>query len=45
MRDRMDYLFRDSHYTGIKYGQFDREYITIEFTSFLIGGFTIRIWN
>lgn len=25
--DRMDYLIRDSHYTGIKYGQFDREYI------------------
>src|SRR5689334_10217250 len=25
--DRMDYLLRDSHYTGIKYGQFDREYI------------------
>ncbi|MFZ9595122.1 MAG: HD domain-containing protein [Bdellovibrionia bacterium] len=25
--DRMDYLMRDSHYTGIKYGQFDREYI------------------
>jgi HD superfamily phosphohydrolase len=25
--DRMDYLIRDSHYTGIKYGMFDREYI------------------
>jgi HD superfamily phosphohydrolase len=25
--DRMDYLLRDAHYTGIKYGQFDREYI------------------
>jgi uncharacterized protein len=25
--DRMDYLIRDSHFTGIKYGQFDREYI------------------
>ncbi len=25
--DRMDYLIRDSYYTGIKYGQFDREYI------------------
>lgn len=25
--DRMDYLLRDSHYTGMKYGQFDREYI------------------
>jgi HD superfamily phosphohydrolase len=25
--DRMDYLLRDSHYTGLKYGQFDRDYI------------------
>ena len=25
--DRMDYLMRDAHYTGIKYGQFDREFI------------------
>jgi HD superfamily phosphohydrolase len=23
----MDYLLRDAHYTGIKYGQFDREYV------------------
>ncbi len=23
--DRMDYLLRDSHYTGVPYGQFDRE--------------------
>jgi HD superfamily phosphohydrolase len=25
--DRMDYLLRDSYYTGIQYGQFNREYI------------------
>lgn len=25
--DRMDYLMRDAHFTGINYGQFDREYI------------------
>ena len=25
--DRMDYLLRDSHYTGVPYGQFDREMI------------------
>jgi len=25
--DRMDYLMRDAHFTGIKYGQFDRDYI------------------
>src|SRR5690606_28188091 len=25
--DRLDYLYRDSLYTGIKYGNFDRDYI------------------
>lgn len=25
--DRMDYLMRDAHYTGLKYGQFDRDYV------------------
>jgi len=25
--DRMDYLMRDAHYTGLKYGEFDRDYI------------------
>ena len=25
--DRMDYLLRDSHYTGVPYGQYDREMI------------------
>ena len=25
--DRMDYLIRDAHYTGIKYGQFDRDFL------------------
>lgn len=32
--DRMDYLLRDSHYTGMKYGQFDREYIMANLTLF-----------
>jgi HD superfamily phosphohydrolase len=32
--DRMDYLMRDSHYTGIKYGQFDREYILANLTTY-----------
>jgi len=44
--DRMDYLIRDSHYTGIKYGQFDREYILSNLETFSIGksqlGFGIR---
>jgi HD superfamily phosphohydrolase len=36
--DRMDYLLRDSHYTGIKYGQFDREYILANLVPFDAGG-------
>lgn len=36
--DRMDYLIRDSHYTGIKYGQFDREYILANLVTFDAGG-------
>lgn len=32
--DRMDYLLRDSHYTGIKYGQFDRDYILANLVTF-----------
>lgn len=36
--DRMDYLLRDSHYTGIKYGQFDREYILANLVTFDAGG-------
>lgn len=32
--DRMDYLLRDSHYTGIKYGQYDRDYILANLSTF-----------
>lgn len=32
--DRMDYLMRDAHYTGLKYGQIDREYILYHLTTF-----------
>lgn len=35
--DRMDYLMRDSHYTGIKYGQFDREYILANLATYDAG--------
>jgi hypothetical protein len=35
--DRMDYLMRDAHYTGIKYGQFDREYILANLATFDAG--------
>ena len=44
--DRMDYLLRDSYYTGIKYGQFDRDYILANLTTFDLGkgqvGFGVR---
>lgn len=44
--DRMDYLLRDSYYTGIKYGQFDRDYILANLETFDIGkgqvGFGVR---
>lgn len=35
--DRMDYLLRDAHYTGIKYGQFDRDYILANLTTYDAG--------
>lgn len=35
--DRMDYLMRDAHYTGLKYGQFDREFILHHLTTFNTG--------
>jgi HD superfamily phosphohydrolase len=35
--DRMDYLLRDAHYTGIKYGQFDRDYILANLVTFDAG--------
>ena len=35
--DRMDYLMRDSYYTGIQYGQFDRDYILANLETFDIG--------
>jgi hypothetical protein len=36
--DRMDYLLRDAHYTGIKYGQFDRDYILANLVTYDAGG-------
>lgn len=35
--DRMDYLMRDAHYTGLKYGQIDREFILYHMTTFNTG--------
>ncbi|MCM2278195.1 MAG: HD domain-containing protein [Oligoflexia bacterium] len=44
--DRMDYLMRDGHYTGIKYGQFDREYVLANLVTYDAGagqlGFGVR---
>ncbi len=44
--DRMDYLMRDAHYTGIKYGEFDRDYILANLETFDLGrnqlGFGVR---
>ncbi len=44
--DRMDYLLRDSYYTGIKYGLFDRDYIMANLATFDLGkgqmGFGVR---
>lgn len=35
--DRMDYLMRDAHYTGLKYGQFDRDFLLYHMTTFDTG--------
>jgi HD superfamily phosphohydrolase len=44
--DRMDYLLRDSYYTGIQYGQYDRDYILANLETFDLGrgqlGFGVR---
>ena len=36
--DRMDYLLRDAHYTGLKYGAYDRDYLLHHFKVVNIGG-------
>lgn len=36
--DRMDYLMRDAHYTGIRYGQFDRDYLLANLVTYDAGG-------
>ncbi len=42
--DRMDYLMRDAHYTGIKYGQFDREYILANLVTYPVGPASQEQW-
>lgn len=36
--DRMDYLIRDAHHTGIQYGHIDRDYILYHLTTFKAPG-------
>lgn len=35
--DRMDYLLRDAHYTGLQYGSYDRDYLLYHFTTKKVG--------
>jgi hypothetical protein len=39
--DRMDYLLRDAHYTGLKYGKYDRDYLLHHFEMVESGGHNI----
>lgn len=36
--DRMDYLLRDAHYTGLKYGTYDRDYLLHHFCTVKTAG-------
>ncbi len=36
--DRMDYLLRDAHYTGLKYGAYDRDYLLHHFKAMQVAG-------
>lgn len=39
--DRMDYLLRDAHYTGLSYGSYDRDYLLYHFTERRVGNHDI----
>ncbi len=39
--DRMDYLLRDAHYTGLKYGAYDRDYLLHHFKPARVGNHDI----
>jgi len=36
--DRMDYLLRDAHYTGLNYGNYDRDYLLHHFCTVEVAG-------
>ncbi len=39
--DRMDYLLRDAHYTGLQYGAYDRDYLLHHFKVMRVGNHDI----
>ena len=39
--DRMDYLLRDAHYTGLKYGTYDRDYLLHHFHVARVNGHNV----
>lgn len=43
--DRMDYLLRDAHYSGIHYGTYDRDYLLNHFRSVKVGEHDIMVIN
>ncbi|MFP5490541.1 MAG: HD domain-containing protein [Bacteriovoracia bacterium] len=43
--DRMDYLLRDAHYSGIHYGTYDRDYLLNHFRSVKVGDHDIMAIN
>lgn len=43
--DRMDYLLRDAHYTGLNYGTYDREYLLHHFEVVKIGKHEVMAIN
>lgn len=43
--DRMDYLLRDAHYTGLNYGAYDREYLLHHFEVSMVGDHRILTIN
>lgn len=43
--DRMDYLLRDAHYSGMGYGSYDRDYLLNHFRTVKVGGHDIMVIN
>lgn len=43
--DRMDYLLRDAHYSGIHYGTYDRDYLLNHFRAAKVGEHDIMVIN